>query len=114
MLGSSNVLMSDDTIVSVVSLYRLLNHWGYDVFNYDTDAVLLRDPSHILPAEYDIIGTFGRFPTDLTKKWGITLCTAILVVRSSRTTGRHSVWVCSLHYVKSSQHRGILGSIEQS
>lgn len=70
---------------------RLLNHWGYDVFNFDTDAVLLRNPFPLLQSHEDIIGTFGRFPTDLTKRWGITLCTAVLVVRSSPITGSYTI-----------------------
>ena len=77
-------------------VYRLLNHWGYDVVNYDTDAILLRDMSPLLHSGDDIVGTFGRFPTDLTKQWGITLCTALLVVRSSRTTGIFLHYYCVL------------------
>ena len=77
-----------------VAIIRLLNHFGYDVINYDTDAILLRDPATLLHrnSQATIIGTFGHFPTDVQRKWGITLCTAMLVVKSSPQTGIYIIY----------------------
>ena len=79
----------NQVMMTRLSVIRLLNHWGYDVTNYDTDAILLRDPRPVFEShsESDIIGTFGKFPTLLYKEWRAALCTAVLVVRSSAKTG---------------------------
>ncbi len=72
-----------------LSIIRLLNHWGFDVANYDTDAILLKDPQPVFDrlSGRGIIGTFGKFPSSLLQQWGITLCTAVLLVRSTPETG---------------------------
>ena len=83
-MGTFNQVM-----MTRLAIIRVLNHWGYDVANYDTDAILLRDPWPVFKShsESDIIGTFGKFPTLLYKQWKAALCTAVLVVRSSAQTG---------------------------
>ena len=85
----------NQVMMTRLAIIRLLNHWGYDVTNYDTDAILLRDPRPVFEShsESDIIGTFGKFPTLLYKEWGAALCTAVLMVRSSVLTGE-----CNFNY----------------
>ena len=34
----------DKVMMLRLAVMRLLNHWGFDVHNYDTDAILLRNP----------------------------------------------------------------------
>ena len=71
------------------ALYKLLNHWGYDVMAYDTDAIVLKNIQHILD-EYpssDIIGSSGVYPFSLGAKWGQTLCMGVVLFRSTRKTG---------------------------
>ncbi len=71
-----------------LSVMRLLNHFGFDVVNYDTDAIILRDPQPLydeLPA--NIIGSVGWIPKDLYEEWGVTLCIGVVVLRSSQETG---------------------------
>ena len=72
---------------------RLINHWGYDAANYDTDAVMLRNPQAIYDApenaDVDIFAGFAiSFPPVLHKKWGATLCNGAWLVRSNARTGK--------------------------
>ena len=71
---------------------RLINHWGYDAANYDTDAVMLRNLQSIYDApenaDVDIFAGFAiSFPPVLHKKWGATLCNGAWLVRSNARTG---------------------------
>ena len=73
-----------------LAVMRLLSHWGYDVHNYDTDAVLLKDPQPLYDdlESSDIIGSVGRIPDDLMAEWGITICIGVVIIRSSERTGQ--------------------------
>lgn len=72
-----------------LTVMRLLNHWGFNVVNYDTDAVIMRNPYLIYQrhSQADIIGSHGLFPTWIRQSWGLTLCIGVTVVRSSPRTG---------------------------
>ena len=102
--GINSVLVTPDALLSLetqamgtftqvmmtrLALLRLLNHWGLDVAFYDTDAVLLKDPQPVLDRHRGsgIVGVMGKFPTALYKTWGVALCTAVMLVRSSTATG---------------------------
>lgn len=76
-------------MVTRLSVMRLINHWGFDVANYDTDAVLLRDPQPLFDSlsDSDIIGSIGTIPTDFYMEWGVTICIGVVVFRSSKRTG---------------------------
>lgn len=72
---------------------RLINHWGYNTANYDTDALILRNPQIFYDddsyAHFDIIAGFAiSFPMVLHKKWGATLCNGAWMVRSNPRTGK--------------------------
>ena len=71
-------------------VYMLLNHWGYDVMAYDTDAIVLRNVQDILDSfgESDIIGSAGSYPFNLGAEWGQTLCMGVVLFKSTRQTGR--------------------------
>ncbi len=74
-----------------ISVMRLLNHWGFDVANFDSDAIILKNPIPLFYSkEYvtnDIIGTFGgSLPRDLHKKWGIVVCMGAIFIRSTSQT----------------------------
>ena len=78
---------------SRMMVMRLINHWGYDAANYDTDAVMLRNPQMIYDhpgnADVDIFAGFAiSFPPVLHKKWGATLCNGAWLVRSNPSTGK--------------------------
>lgn len=72
-----------------LAVVRLMNHYGYDVINYDCDAIPLRNPQPIFD-EYsgtDLIGTFGKGPGVLYEKWGVTLNTGVMVMRATPNMG---------------------------
>lgn len=71
------------------AVYRLLNHWGYDVMAYDSDGIVLRNLKDVLDAypESDIVGSAGYYPFELGAKWGQTLCLGVVLFRSTRNTG---------------------------
>lgn len=71
------------------AVYRLLNHWGYDVMAYDTDATVIKNLQPILDAhpESDIVASAGSYPFQLGHKWGLTLCMGVILIKSTRNTG---------------------------
>lgn len=80
---------------SRMMVMRLINHWGYDAANYDTDAVMLRNPQVIYDdpnnADVDIFAGFAiSFPPVLHRKWGATLCNGAWLVRSNPRTGEQT------------------------
>ena len=78
-------------LVVRISVMRLLNYWGYDVANYDADAIILRNPKviHEMYADSDLIGQYGgSLPSDLYQEWGVVMCMgAVLLIRSNTQTG---------------------------
>ena len=72
-----------------LAVVRLMNHYGFDVVNYDCDAVLLKNPQTIFDAhkDVDMIGTFGKGPGYLFTKWGVTLNTGVMLLRSNAKLG---------------------------
>jgi hypothetical protein len=86
---------------SRMMVMRLINHWGYDAANYDTDAVILHNPQVIYDdpdnADIDIFAGFAiSFPPVLHKKWGATLCNGAWLVRSNPRTGKHKINIIQL------------------
>lgn len=87
----------DKVMMFRLAIIRVINHWGFDVHNYDTDAVLLRNPQplydHLINS--DIIGSVGRIPVDLMNKWGITICIGVVIIRSNPRTEEY--WQAMSH-----------------
>lgn len=73
-----------------LAVVRLMNHYGYDVINYDCDAILLRNPQPIFNKykDTDLIGTFGKGPDVLYRKWGVALNTGVMVMRATENMGK--------------------------
>lgn len=73
-----------------VLVMRLLNHWGYDVANYDSDALILRNPEPRYKELSDrhLIGSVGHFPKQMDKKWGTAVCIGVVMIRASPQTGQ--------------------------
>ena len=82
-----------------LAVVRLMNHYGYDVVNYDCDAILLKNPQTIFDShkEADMIGTFGKGPNHLYTKWGVTLNTGVMLLRANAKLGEYNymstIWV---------------------
>jgi len=77
--------------VEVVRLtaMRLLNYWGFDVANYDSDAMIVKNPQPIYDrySDQDVIGSAGYFPPEIHRKWGVTLCMGAVMIRATKQTG---------------------------
>ncbi len=69
---------------------RLINFWGYDVINYDSDAFILKNPQSLfdLYPESHVIGSESYMPRDLHDKWGVTLCMGVAYIKASPETGK--------------------------
>lgn len=69
-------------------IFRLVNHWGYDVVSYDADAVLLRNPQELFEQhrDSDLVSSAGKFPFTLSRKWGFTVCMGVILFRSNPRT----------------------------
>lgn len=76
-----------------LAVLRLINHYGYDVINYDCDAILKRNPQPIFDRykSTDLIGTFGKGPNALYEKWGVALNTGVMVMRATSTMGKYII-----------------------
>ena len=76
-----------------LTMMRLLNHWGYDVANYDTDALIVNNPESLYTTfnDSDLIGSYGHHPGDIRAKWGgVTVCCGMFMVRSTQQTGKYN------------------------
>ena len=72
-----------------LTVIRLISHWGFDVANYDPDAVVLKNPELFYdqaPTAH-IIGGFGVHPSYQSHIWGASLCIGSWLIRSSNVTG---------------------------
>ena len=69
---------------------RLLNHWGWDVANYDSDAIVLKNLEKRFAQFPDkhLIGSVGHFPQQLAVRWGAAVCIGVVLIRAARETGR--------------------------
>ena len=69
---------------------RLLNYWGFHVAMFDVDAVILKDPRPLFQKYIgsDIVGSQGKYPFELHRKWGVTLCMGVVLFRSTSSTGK--------------------------
>ena len=78
-------------LVLRITAIRLLNHWGYDAANVDTDAVVLKNPEPLFSSskykDSDVIASSGKFPFYLKAKWGATLCGGFFLIKSSAGSG---------------------------
>ncbi len=72
------------------TVYRLISHWGYDIAIFDTDAILIKNPTDLFDSygDVDIVGSAGTFPFPLGKKWGVTFCMGVALFRHTHKTGR--------------------------
>ena len=76
-----------------LTVMRLVNHWGFDVANYDTDAIIMKNPEPLYYHQYkssDFIGSYGHFPQEMQREWGIAVCIGVVMTKSSKQTGNCS------------------------
>ncbi len=78
-------------LIARVVVIRMISYWGYDVANFDSDAIILKNPIPLYYskeyADNDIIGTFGGdLPHPLRVKWGEVPCMGCIFIRSTKKT----------------------------
>ena len=73
-----------------LTVMRFLNHWGFDVANYDTDAIIMKNPEPLYYQKYggsDFIGSYGHFPHEMQREWGLAVCIGVVMIKSTIHTG---------------------------
>ena len=79
--------------VTRLVMFRLINHWGYTVATYDSDAIPVKNPQSLFDGfgDSDLVGSRGVYPFDLHRKWkSATLCMGVVLFRASENTGIYS------------------------
>ena len=72
-------------------LFRLINHWGFSVTTFDSDALLSRNPQSLFDErrDSDIVASPGTYPFDLHRAWNSsTLCMGMVLFRASEKMGK--------------------------
>ena len=74
---------------------RILNHFGYTVTMFDTDAIVLKDIINLVNdpqySSFDIVGSMGKYPFNIGRQWGFTLCMGVVSFRSTNGTGKSAI-----------------------
>ncbi len=73
-----------------LTVMRLMNHWGYDAANYDTDAIVLKNPEQLYYGDFknsDLIGSRGAFPGSVKAIFGLTMCAGAFMIKSTPKSG---------------------------
>ena len=90
-----NQIMKSNSRVALIMIMvmrltamRLMNHWGFDVANYDTDAIVLKNPESLYYSrDSDMVASHGTNPPRYTQKWGVGICGGMFMIKSSSKTG---------------------------
>ena len=75
-----------------LAVIRLINHWGFDVQQFDTDAIIRRNPQPLFDSfsGFDVVGSRAKLPFELGKgQWGFTVCMGVILFRSTQRTGEN-------------------------
>ena len=73
-----------------MAVIRLISHWGFDVQQFDTDAIILRNPQAVFDQfpSSDVIGGRAKLPFELGKgPWGFTVSMGAILFRHTPRTG---------------------------
>lgn len=89
-LPTRRSLVKSQIMVTRMTVMRFINHWGFDFVLYDIDALIIRNPSTLYQqySSADIIGSRGTYPLKVERVTGVSLCTGVLLIRSSPQTGK--------------------------
>lgn len=73
-----------------LTFFRLINHWGFDIVMYDSDAIILKNPQPLFDKYpgVELVGSAGKGPESISGVWGRTICTGVLLLRSSAAMGK--------------------------
>ena len=70
---------------------------------YDSDAVVLKNPQPLFEANagVELVGSAGKGPESIGRVWGRTICTGVLLMRSSPDLGEGIGILSAVLYVYS-------------
>ena len=77
-----------------MAVIRVINHWGFDVRHFDSDAIILRNPESLFQQfpDSDVVGTRAMLPFEIGLKiWGFTVCMGVVEFRSTPRTGKFTL-----------------------
>lgn len=82
-------VMKIKAVTIQMTVTRFINHWGFNIFLCDINALIMQNPQTIYQqyGEADIIGSCGLFPEKNRERWGFTVSMGIIWIRSSPQTG---------------------------
>ena len=78
-------------MIERIVVMRLMNHWGYDVANYDADAIILRNTTQLYYTKFnnsDLVGSKGSYPGEIRDIFGLTMCAGAFMIKSTPNTGK--------------------------
>lgn len=73
-----------------LAVLRLINYFGFNVYQFDTDAIVLRNPQPIfdLYKSSSVVSARAMLPFELGKgRWGFTASMGVILFRNSLHTG---------------------------
>jgi len=96
---------SSDSLVEMITrftLLRVLNYWGYDVLQMDSDAIFMKDIQPILDHfnNTDIVASIledNCVPTDVYETWKFCISSSFLLIKDTLNTGtltEHRYIIC--------------------
>lgn len=86
----------DDDYGNFISARRLVvlmlvNSWGYDVVQYDSDAIIVKNPRELFaqhPHSDMVVSGATGYPGNILEKWGFVVCMGVVLYRSSPKIGK--------------------------
>lgn len=77
---------------------RLMNHWGYSVATYDSDAITVRNPRSMFDTGRDLVGSRGVYPFKLRRIWkSPTFCMGVTFFRATSNMGIVLYHICIIY-----------------
>ena len=79
------------TFATRLIVMMIVTFWGYDVVQYDADALILKNPRELFARhpDSDIVASAARgWPPAVVKKWGFVACMGVVLFRSTPKIGK--------------------------
>ena len=89
-IPNARLIMYSDVWIIRLTIVRLLHYWGYDIANYDTDAIIIFKNIQPVLDKYwdsDVIGSEGIFHWRRWWELRPMFCMGFFLFRSSKKTG---------------------------
>ena len=88
-IPNARLIMYSDVWIIRLTIVRLLHYWGYDIANYDTDAIIFKNIQPVLDKYWysDVIRSQGIFHWRRWRELRPMFCMGFFLFRSSKKTG---------------------------